>query len=99
MLCVRMSHAVSRPFWSGAATSKAGGTVALKSVMGRGTTITISLPRASEQATSDQQQAPSKGSGTVLLVEDNPDVATTSTGLLEQLGYHVRWVTDASATR
>jgi CheY-like chemotaxis protein len=33
----------------------------------------------------------------VLLVEDNPEVATVSTGLLEQLGYHVRWVADASA--
>jgi CheY-like chemotaxis protein len=33
----------------------------------------------------------------VLLVEDNPDVATASTGLLEQLGYSVRWVADAEA--
>jgi CheY-like chemotaxis protein len=31
----------------------------------------------------------------VLLVEDNPEVATASTGLLEQLGYQVRWVPDA----
>jgi PAS domain S-box-containing protein len=76
---------------------QAGGTVGLKSVLGRGTTITICLPRAAEQPTSDQPQAPSKGSGTVLLVEDNPEVATVSTGLLEQLGYHVRWATDASA--
>jgi PAS domain S-box-containing protein len=76
---------------------QAGGTVGLKSVLGHGTTITISLPRATEQPTSDQPQAPSKGSGTVLLVEDNPEVATVSTGLLEQLGYHVRWATDASA--
>jgi PAS domain S-box-containing protein len=75
---------------------QAGGTVGLKSVLGHGTTITISLPRATEQPTSDQPQAPSKGSGTVLLVEDNPEVATVSTGLLEQLGYHVRWATDAS---
>ncbi len=36
-------------------------------------------------------------SGTVLLVEDNPDVATASAGLLEQLGYSVRWVSDAEA--
>ena len=38
-----------------------------------------------------------KGSGTVLLVEDNPEVATVSTGLLEQLGYRVLWAADASA--
>src|ERR1019366_1125860 len=35
------------------------------------------------------------GGGIVLLVEDNPDVAIASTGLLEQLGYSVRWVCDA----
>ena len=37
------------------------------------------------------------GSGTVLLVEDNPDVASVSTSLLEQLGYTVRRVADAEA--
>jgi CheY-like chemotaxis protein len=37
------------------------------------------------------------GTGTVLLVEDNPDVAHASSGLLEQLGYAVRWVPDADA--
>ena len=31
------------------------------------------------------------GSGTVLLVEDNPDVAGASSELLQQLGYTVRW--------
>ena len=35
------------------------------------------------------------GSGTVLLVEDNPDVASVSASLLEQLGYTVRRVADA----
>ena len=43
-----------------------------------------------------QEELNSKpGSATVLLVEDNPDVADASTGLLEQLGYTVRWVADA----
>jgi PAS domain S-box-containing protein len=76
---------------------QAGGTVGLKSVLGSGTTITICLPKAAGQPTSEQAQVSSKGSGTVLLVEDNPEVATVSTGLLEQLGYHVRWATNASA--
>jgi PAS domain S-box-containing protein len=76
---------------------QAGGTVGLKSVLGRGTTITMCLPRAVTQLTHGQEQASLKGSGTVLLVEDNPEVATVSTGLLEQLGYHVRWAADASA--
>jgi CheY-like chemotaxis protein len=39
----------------------------------------------------------SAGSGTILLVEDNPDVAAASAGLLEQLGYAVRWVSNAEA--
>jgi PAS domain S-box-containing protein len=76
---------------------QAGGTVGLRSVLGSGTTITICLPKAAGQPTSEQVQVSSKGSGTVLLVEDNPEVATVSTGLLEQLGYHVRWATNASA--
>jgi PAS domain S-box-containing protein len=78
-------------------THQAGGTVGLKSVLGSGTTITMCLPKATEQLTSEQEQVSLKGSGTVLLVEDNPEVATVSTGLLEQLGVHVRWATDASA--
>jgi PAS domain S-box-containing protein len=76
---------------------QAGGTVGLKSVLGMGTTITICLPKATEQQTPGQEQVSLKGSGTVLLVEDNPEVATVSTGLLEQLGYNVRWASDASA--
>jgi len=31
------------------------------------------------------------------VVEDNPEVATASAGLLEQLGYSVRWVPSAEA--
>jgi len=34
---------------------------------------------------------------TVLLVEDNPEVADVSKGLLEQLGYEVRWASNAEA--
>ena len=76
---------------------QAGGTVGLRSILGEGTTITICLPKATGQLTPEQKQVSLKGSGTVLLVEDNPEVATASTGLLEQLGYHVRWAADASA--
>jgi CheY-like chemotaxis protein len=42
-----------------------------------------------------QDATTTAGSGTVLLVEDNPDVATVSASLLEQLGYTVRRVSDA----
>lgn len=70
----------------------------MASEIGKGTTITILLPR---KDVSPSAEAPPRveagGSGTVLLVEDNPDVASVSTGLLEQLGYTVRRVADAEA--
>jgi PAS domain S-box-containing protein len=76
---------------------QAGGTVGLKSVLGSGTTITMCLPKATGQLATERDHESLQGNGTVLLVEDNPDVATASTGLLEQLGYKVRWASDASA--
>ena len=76
---------------------QAGGSVGLKSVLGSGTTITICLPKATAELPPEQEQVSLKSSGTVLLVEDNPEVASASTGLLEQLGYRVRWAADAPA--
>ncbi|MDA9434651.1 PAS domain-containing sensor histidine kinase [Bradyrhizobium sp. CCBAU 51627] len=77
---------------------QAGGTVKVASELGQGTTFTILLRRETETAPSETSgTAPLRGSGTVLLVEDNPDVALVSTGLLEQLGYNVRRVADAEA--
>jgi hypothetical protein len=60
--------------------------VGLNSALGNGTTITIYLPKGTTQTASEPGQVSLKGSGTVLLLEDNPEVATVSTGLLEQLG-------------
>jgi CheY-like chemotaxis protein len=76
---------------------QAGGTVVVTSELGQGTTFTIQLPRSEPAAKVTEVEVNSTGSGTVLLVEDNPDVATASIGLLEQLGYSVRWVSDAEA--
>jgi PAS domain S-box-containing protein len=76
---------------------QAGGTVEINSLLGSGTTITMCLPKATTPLGFEQEQASSKGSGTILLVEDNPEVATVSIGLLEQLGYTVRWAANASA--
>jgi PAS domain S-box-containing protein len=75
---------------------QAGGLVSVASELGEGTTVTISLPRDESGIVSARSPgAEPSGSGTILLVEDNPDVAAASTGLLEQLGYAVRWACNA----
>jgi PAS domain S-box-containing protein len=79
---------------------QAGGTVKIASTLGQGTVITLYLPRTSTDAvTGDvgEMGVEPLRSGTVLLVEDNPEVASASTGLLEQLGYSVRWAANAEA--
>jgi len=83
---------------------QAGGTVRIESELGKGTGVTIYLPRAARgalPARADEETEENNESetplGTVLLVEDNPDVANASTGLLEQLGYSVRWAADAES--
>ncbi|MBR0968154.1 PAS domain S-box protein [Bradyrhizobium diazoefficiens] len=77
---------------------QAGGTVKVASGLGKGTTFTILLPRGTDAPAKEPTEAAQfRGSGTVLLVEDNPDVAVVSTGLLEQLGYRVRRVPDAES--
>jgi PAS domain S-box-containing protein len=79
---------------------QAGGTVKIESALGEGTRLTMVLPRAAEGSVgveADVGGAARLRTGTVLLVEDNPDVAAASTSLLEQLGYSVRWVPNAEA--
>jgi two-component system NtrC family sensor kinase len=80
---------------------QSGGTATVNSTQGRGTAVTIYLPRSHEAppaaAPQVQADAPAEPLGTVLLVEDNSDVAEVGAGLLRQLGYRVRSVANAQA--
>ena len=73
---------------------QSGGTAIIQSKLGRGTTVSMYLPATGEAVQAERKhpiladQIQSQA-GTVLLVEDNEDVATVSAGYLEQLGYTV----------
>jgi two-component system NtrC family sensor kinase len=70
-----------------------GGDVQIASRPGEGTTVTLYLPRSHSEAVTPSGTPPKldtlRGNGTILVVEDNPQVAEVSTMLLEQLGYDV----------
>jgi len=79
---------------------QSGGTVTIRSALGQGTTVTLLLPRApnEEEVRPDSAAGPhEKRTGTVLLVEDNPEVAEVTADLLEQLGYRAEQAGDAEA--
>jgi PAS domain S-box-containing protein len=82
-------------------TRQAGGTVTLASRPGHGTTITLYLPRAagvpSEEPAPAAAEEIAGDHETILLVEDNPEVAEVGKTLLEELGYRVRAVESAAA--
>jgi CheY-like chemotaxis protein len=75
---------------------QSGGHVRLESEVGRGTAVTILLPAVALEAASVGVEANArpavKGSGRVLLVEDDPSVLTFVAGQLTSLGYDVEAV-------
>jgi PAS domain S-box-containing protein len=74
---------------------QSGGDLRLDSVPGRGTTVTLFLPRADAGRTADSADARDRlrdlpgGSETVLVVEDNEEVRAYVVGCLSALGYGV----------
>jgi CheY-like chemotaxis protein len=66
-----------------------GGTATVESVLGRGTTVVLYLPRAraAEVAKDAAEADPQRRSGVALVVEDNPDVAEITADLVQQLGF------------
>ena len=78
---------------------QSGGTVTLQSPPGRGTTVTLWLPRSTagqSAATPAGEPAPAQRHGTILVVEDDDTVAGVLAELLGELGYGV--LTAASGT-
>jgi two-component system NtrC family sensor kinase len=78
---------------------QSGGTATITSTVGRGTVITLYLPRTQDvpapaSAPVEPEVVP-QGAGTVLLVEDNAAVAEVATAYFQQLGYLVKQVANA----
>jgi PAS domain S-box-containing protein len=69
---------------------QSGGTVGIESELGRGTTVSLYLPRATEAASGDAvPSAEELASDAVLVVDDNPEAAVSTALMLRQLGYSV----------
>lgn len=76
-----------------------GGSIAIDSRIGQGTRVTLYLPRSEQAPAASEagEEAAASGSKRILLVEDNPDVATVTVGMLDELGHHSILVHSADA--
>ena len=79
---------------------RSGGTVQIASEIGRGTKVTIYLPRSEAPIAAPLPEDTSRYTAadprTILVVEDNRDVKNVAVSLLEQLGYQTIAVESAS---
>jgi two-component system, NtrC family, sensor kinase len=79
---------------------QSGGTATVTSTVGRGTAITLYLPRTQELPAPStapmKAEAAPRRAGTVLVVEDSPEVAEVATAYFQQLGYMVKQVASAN---
>jgi PAS domain S-box-containing protein len=80
--------------------TQSGGGLSVVSELAKGTTVTMYLPRTHKAATKDtpaDDVGECPASGTILVVEDNPEVAKVSSMLLQQIGYSVVVVDSAAS--
>ncbi|MFH1034408.1 MAG: ATP-binding protein [Pseudomonadota bacterium] len=75
-----------------------GGSIGVRDHEGPGATFEILLPLAEESAVAeaDQPQTPSRGSGRILLVDDEPEVLAAGGAILRRLGYQVEGRADGA---
>jgi len=79
---------------------QSGGHIRIYSELGQGTTVKLYLPRTADAETDGADRHPPhggaapRGSETILVVEDDPDVAEFTTAALESLGYRVLQASD-----
>jgi CheY-like chemotaxis protein len=79
---------------------QSGGSVVINSDMGQGTRVTLYLPRATTETASEPVVAVQKTSSagcSVLVVEDNPEVAEVTSDLLARMGCDAVVVSDVPA--
>lgn len=80
---------------------QSGGMAAVTSELGKGTKVTLYLPRTNESALAvddvDVPRETQADDGRVLLVEDNPEVAEVTRDLLNDVGYQSFWASDVLA--
>jgi two-component system, NtrC family, sensor kinase len=80
---------------------QSGGAATITSTVRRGTAITLFLPRSFEAKSQPREAPVASGApapaGTVLLVEDNPDVVDVANAYFADLGYRIKVATSAQA--
>jgi len=77
-----------------------GGTIDVSSKSGIGTTFTIYLPACVKPAKSgikDDSEKPVKGSGKILIMDDDNAVRMVGSTILRKLGYEVDWAEDGQS--
>ena len=78
---------------------QSGGVATVDSKPGEGTSVSLYLPAHNREATrtvpDDRREATASSKGTVLVVEDDADVAEVATSVLKNAGYAVRLVEHA----
>jgi signal transduction histidine kinase/CheY-like chemotaxis protein len=79
---------------------QSGGHIAIESAFGKGTTVALYLPRATQKLDVDMEDGRSQvfpaGSERILVVEDNDDLLDLTSAMLTRSGYQVRCARNGS---